>query len=220
MKLIRSLLVLAGLALFATPAHAGDPYILTLKGVNGQNNYGVYNGAYYGKLTQGGTVVADNFTMFCIDFTHDVTIGSSWGVTQGSLLDPNAMNAATTYIGYSGATALDFKKAAWLASQFNPLNPGDFAGIHGAIWNTFLPAQGQSDLNWPEIQAWITKANTAAANGFYGMDFSGWQLLTPNGNYGQVQLRFTSTPEPATMILMGSGLIGMFFVTAYKRRLG
>jgi hypothetical protein len=220
MKLLRSLLVVAGLALTATPAHADDPYVLTLKGVNGQNSYGVYTGAYYGKLTQGGSTIADNFTMFCIDFTHDVSIGSSWGVTQGSLLDPNAELGAKNYIGYSGATMMDFKKAAWLASQFNPLNPGDFAGIHGAIWNTFLPANGQADLGWAGIQAWIDKANLAAANNFYGMDFSGWSLLTPTGTYGQVQLRFTATPEPATMILMGSGLIGMFFVTAYKRRLG
>jgi hypothetical protein len=218
MKFTRSLLVAAGLALTASPAFAGDPYVLTLKGVNGRADHGVYDGAYYGKLTQGGSTVADNFTMFCIDYTHDVSINSSWGVTSGSILDAGATTTARNYIGNSSITMLDFKKAAWLASQFNPLNPGDFAGIHGAIWNTFLP--NASDLNWPEIAAWTDKANAAAAAGFPGFDFSQWQILTPNGNYGQVQLRLTTTPEPATMILMGSGLIGMFFVTAYKRRLG
>lgn len=218
MKLTRSLLVAAGLALVATPAFADDPYVLTLTGVNGHSAHGVYDGAYYGKLTQGGSTVMDNFSMFCIDYTHDVSVNSSWRVTEGSILDANTINSTKNYIGYSSATMTDFKKAAWLASQFNPMDPASFSGIHGAIWNTFLPANGQGDLAWPEIQAWIDKANQAAANNFYGMDFSNWVLLTPTGNYGQVQL--TTTPEPATMVLMGSGLIGMFFVGAYKRRLG
>lgn len=218
MKLTRSLLVAAGLALTATPAFADDPYVLTLKGVNGHSAHGVYDGAYYGKLTQGGSTVADNFTMFCIDYTHDVGINTSWNVTQGSLLDATTENAAKSYLGNSSITMLDFKKAAWLASQFNPLDPSSFSGIHGAIWNTFLPSS--ADLTWPEIAYWTGKANDAAAAGFPGFDFSQWQLLTPTGNYGQIQLRLTTTPEPATMILMGSGLIAMFFVSAYKRRLG
>jgi len=207
MKLLRALAIAAMVLAPLSTARAQDQ--LTLVGVNGSNMYGVYNGAYYGSLNGG-----DRFTMFCIDYTHDVSIGQTWDVTQVALVGGN-FTATNAYLGGS-FTQTDFEKAAWLTTQFSAASsPVDIAAIHGAIWDLFLPANQQ--LTWPGISTWLGNATTAAQNGFGGMDFSSYVLLTPTGtNGGQVQL--TTTPEPLSMVLVASGLVGVFLMNGYVRR--
>ncbi len=58
-------------------------------------------------------------------------------------------------------------------------------------------------------------ALAAVLHGFRG---NGWEVLTPTGSYGQeflVDLP-TATPEPSSMLLFGTVLLGLSFVVRKK----
>ncbi len=64
----------------------------------------------------------------------------------------------------------------------------------------------------------VNEAVTAVEDGLFSG--KGWEILTPIGTYGQEFLvdppQVASTPEPSSMLLFGTGLIGLSFAIRKK----
>ena len=190
---ISALLAVVAFILSAPVANA-DGVQVTLTGVSGGSANGVDTSPYYGTVgTQTGVPIV------CDDYWHEVYIGESWmaNVNTFSTLSQARFQGAT-----AAATLLMYEEAAFLVEQLgsNPLAAND---ISFAIWSIFssgVPATVNS-------AAWLTLAQDQT---YTPGEFSSFEILTPtDSSPGSAQEYIVNTPEPASMLLLGSGLLAL-----------
>ncbi len=184
----------------------------------------------------------------CVDFFHDAFVGKPWSAFQtnlGDLLD-NPSLLAFTRQGSSGlysvpsALAL-YEQVAWLSDQL-PANPGANANtvaltnaIQTAIWaiadnqpnNAFTQLHqyygplNVATSNQYDTQFWIDKASDAyddqAAN-YYDKFYILTDQETIRDGDGVQEFVYSSTPEPGTLMLFGSGAAGLAMTAVRRRR--
>ena len=122
-----------------------------------------------------------------------------------------------------------YRAAAWLATQFaatatGPGNAG-WGSLHAAIWHLFTPEpdwQFNPAPGFVTPDEWIARA-FAAVEGNPNIDFSNWYVVTDvntRGMHGGVQEFLTTNvvPEPATIFLMGTGLVAVLGMAIVMRR--
>ncbi len=194
----------------------------------GAGTVGAYSTGSYYVSPYGATLTtvggSQAISVFCVDFLNTVTVGQQWAVNISKLTDDAAM-AANTRHG-DEAYALDrYKGAVWLASQLSSATTPNKIAIQSAMWEIMTPGN-------PGVageQAWVDQTYAAYLSNWYGMDFNGWSVLTQvgaahvdQGIAGQLNTTagrqefityqappVSTVPEPATVALMGTGLLGL-----------
>ncbi len=147
----------------------------------------------------------------CDDFTTDVGVPSTW---NANLTDLSTGNLSNTKFGSSPGALRSYEEAFWLFGQTStPTGSADLAGLQLTIWSLFdTPGdpvlQGLIESNGyaGDVSNWLTLASADASTDL--ADYSGDIIISPaSGQTGQEQLE--STPEPGTLILFGSDILGL-----------
>ena len=200
-------------------------------------------GPYTGQLVSDPTMPM--FTMYCVDYAHEVSHGEVWTVNESNL---SSGDLSQTRLGDAGVGT--YAQAAFLASLFDSWDVlasarydgthtfssylGSYAankrymwsGIHAAIWKlTSGSAAPTGSLATDLSVPFLTYASMKSLSGFDGLDMSEWSLLTPvdkDSPYSAQEMLVrttgtTVTPEPETYLLLATGMLFLFAMARRKQ---
>jgi len=136
MRVLRTIGLVAALTVTAN-AVAAQP--IGLKFQSGPSSpqvmgYGYYVGPFSGTVLSNPTLPTIN--LFCVDVLNAISWGTKWMANVTSL--------ALSDIGNTrhGTASLDnYRKAAWLTTQYSSTNKEQWAGIQAAVWNLLNPGK-------------------------------------------------------------------------------
>jgi PEP-CTERM motif len=168
---------------------------VTLTGAGPANQGGVY--VYPYTLQIGNS----SFAGICDDYFHEVYVGETWNA--------NIYTFSQYTSGRFGSEGLqNYEEAAWLLSLIPSVNPKEVGDINFAVWSIFstgvpVQAAGNGLLG---SNYWL---QLAEAQNFSNFDFSNYRIVTPtDSGTGSAQEYLIRVPEPSSILMLGTGLIG------------
>jgi len=201
------------LALFLAPGRAAlaSPVNVSLTGAGGVVSHDgtVFVGPY--QIQVGG----QTFNAPCDDYTDEIWVGETW---QANKIPFTAAGVSSALFGSHPNADHLYLEAAYLTTLFGKEPASDYNDISYAIWGLFEPSALSSSNYDAGAAAFLAQAESAKLS---FREFTGWEILVPidgsqsQGGRPQEFLIPAATPEPATLALLGTGLVA---VALFRRR--
>jgi len=225
MKKLFGLALVFGLLLAVMPASAGTVN-LYFNGAEGGSLGGVNTYPYGFKINGSG-----DYPLICDTFNREISPGNSWDAYVLNMASLNSTNVANLFFGSvngGGAGAVTYYMASALLFEDARTNSANAPVDNWAIWYMLDPSDVTASSGWTglssadqtAIKNAAANAETAAASDSPSQ-FSDVEIYTPVDGTGQEFFGWDTpepTPEPSTLALFGSGILGIAGVMRRKMK--